>query len=83
MSVMAGILSVLALLLAVATIAGMIAPALFRSRKTGQIPGRLSILVWGCIAVLVAMVLAGSFVTPPPEAAGNGANETAPESAPR
>jgi len=80
MSVIAGIFSVLALLLAVATVAGVIAPALFRSRKTGQVPGRLSVLVWGCIAVFVTMVLAGSFVAPPPEATGNGANETTPDS---
>ncbi|ASL26932.1 hypothetical protein [Azotobacter chroococcum] len=66
MPLLAGILSALALLLAVATIVGVIAPSLFRNRKTGQVPKRLSVLVWGCIAVLVAMILAGSQVPPPP-----------------
>ncbi|WP_349618473.1 hypothetical protein [Azotobacter salinestris] len=86
MPLLAGILSALALALALATIAGVIAPSLFRNRKTGEVPRRLSLLVWGCIAVLVAMILAGSLVPPPPAAAptaGTGSNEAASESAPR
>jgi|GEM_PF-2188073 len=86
MPLLAGILSVLALVLALATLVGVIAPSLFRSRKTGQVPKRLSVLVWGCIAVFVAMVLAGSLVPAPPPAptaAGTGANEAAPGNAPR
>ncbi|MFC0710259.1 hypothetical protein [Azorhizophilus paspali] len=66
MPLLAEILSVLALLLALATVVGVIAPSLFRNRKTGEAPKRLSLLVWGCIAVLVAMILAGSLVPPPP-----------------
>ncbi|MFD1691195.1 hypothetical protein ACFSHR_05385 [Azotobacter chroococcum] len=49
MPLLAGILSVLALLLAAATIVGVIAPSLFRNRKTGQVPKRLSVLVWGAL----------------------------------
>lgn len=78
MPLLAGILSVLALVLAAATIVGVIAPSLFRNRKTGQVPKRLSVLVWGCIAVFVAMVLAGSLVpAPEPEAAKTGTKDAA------
>ncbi|GAB3470927.1 hypothetical protein [Azotobacter salinestris] len=85
MPLLAGILSALALALALATIAGVIAPSLFRNRKTGEVPRRLSLLVWGCIAVLVAMILAGSLVPRPAAAptAGAGSNEAASGSAPR
>lgn len=86
MPVTAGIFSVLALVLALVTIAGVIAPSLLRNRKTGAVPKRLSVLVWGCIAVLVTMILAGSLVPAPataPATAGAGTNEAEPESAPR
>lgn len=86
MPVTAGIFSVLALVLALVTIAGVIAPSLLRNRKTGAVPKRLSVLVWGCIAVLVTMILAGSLVPAPstaPATAGAGTNEAESESAPR
>lgn len=84
MPLLAGILSVLALVLALATVVGVIAPSLFRNRKTGQVPGRLSVLVWGCIAVFVAMVLAGSLVPPPPSASeATGTGEAASENTSR
>lgn len=86
MPVTAGIFSVLALVLTLATIAGVIAPSLLRNRKTGAVPKRLSVLVWGCIAVLVTMILAGSLVPAPataPTTAGAGTNEAESESAPR
>lgn len=82
MPVTAGIFSVLALVLALVTIAGVIAPSLLRNRKTGAVPKRLSVLVWGCIAVLVTMILAGSLV-PAPATAGAGTNEAESGSAPR
>ncbi|GAB3390332.1 hypothetical protein [Azotobacter armeniacus] len=83
MPLLAGILSVLALVLALATIVGVIAPSLFRNRKTGEVPKRLSLLVWGCISVLVAMVLAGSLVPrPAAEPAKAGTNAEAASSVP-
>ncbi len=73
MPLLAGILSVLALLLTLVTVVGVIAPSLLRNRKTGQAPKRLSVLVWGCIGVFVCMVLAGSLVPAPPGSETGGA----------
>lgn len=66
MAAIASIFALLGLIFLIATVVGIASPALFKDKKTGEIPKRSQILVGGICASVIAFVITG-FVAPEPE----------------
>ncbi|ALS60684.1 hypothetical protein [Pandoraea norimbergensis] len=60
MSFLAGLFGVLSFLFLVVTLVGVIAPSLFKDKKSGEVPKRLHFLVGGVAGSVIAFVIAGA-----------------------
>lgn len=67
MSFLAGLVGLLGLLFLLIAILGVIAPAIFKNKKTGEVPGRFQLLVGGGVLAVVAFIISGT-LAPSPEA---------------
>lgn len=60
MGALAGLLSVLTLLFLLVVFLGLVAPSLFKDRKTGKVPPRWHLMLGGTIGVIVSLGILGS-----------------------
>lgn len=59
MGILAGVLILLSLVSFISAVVGVIAPSLFKNRKTGEVPKRVHLFVGGFVGSVVAMAIAG------------------------
>lgn len=68
MAVLAGVLALLGLVLSLAALVGLIAPSLFKDKKTGEVPKRLPLFLGGTAAALIALGVASAIAPQPDDA---------------
>lgn len=66
MSILAGLIGLLGLLFILVAVLGVVAPRIFKDKKTGEVPKRSHMLAGGAIAAVIAFVIAG-VIAPAPE----------------
>ena len=74
MLILTGLAALIGLVFLLVAVLGLIAPALFRNRKTGETPPRTHLLSGGLLAALIAFGVAGGLYPK----AGDGATSPAP-----
>lgn len=62
MSILAGIIGLAGFLFLLVAVLGLIAPSIFKDKKTGEVPKRLHLLVGGFVAAVIAFVVAGALL---------------------
>lgn len=65
MDVVAVVLALLGVVFSLVTIVGVIAPSVFKDKKTGEVPKRLPLFVGGTVASVVALAISGSLMPQP------------------
>ncbi len=82
MSILAGLIALLGCLFLLVAALGVIAPSIFKDKKTGDVPKRLRLAVSGIAASFIAFVIAGALLPDAPPAADETSSAATPAAEP-